>query len=69
MSSGHKMDDELLENMNARILENLEWFQRESLPGEDQLCSRSFDPQMICTSLQTEVKDMKAQQREKNTSK
>ena len=24
------------------------------------MCSRSFDPQMICMSLQTEVKDMKA---------
>lgn len=57
---GIKMDDELLQNMNACILEYLEWFQKESLPGEDQLCSRSFDPQMICTSLQTEVKDMKA---------
>jgi len=57
---GIKMDDELLQKMNACILEYLEWFQKESLPGEDQLCSRSFDPQIICMSLQTEVKDMKA---------
>ena len=56
---GIKMDDELLQKMNACILEYLEWFQKESPPGEDQLCSRSFDPQIICKSLQTEVKDMK----------
>ena len=29
------MDDELLQKMNAFILEYLKWFQKESLPEED----------------------------------
>ena len=31
---GIKMDDELLQKINAFILEYLKWFQKESLPGE-----------------------------------
>ena len=54
---GIKMEDELLQKINLGILEYLEWFQVQGYPKKPELCSKTFEPHLVCTTLHDEVKD------------
>ena len=54
---GIKMEGELLQKIHLGILEYLEWFQIQGYPEKPALCSKTFEPHLVCTTLEDEVKD------------